>query len=484
MPDSDIRGEVNRGLSWVGLASTAVSLLDFIAFVIILRYFASKEQYGIATLAWWMFAILDRATDLSAAIVQRDDHTDSKISTVFWVNLFMSTLAVGGVYLAGPAMTWFYGHAIVAQLMLAYSAKLVWQNFFFVPYALMRKELRYRELSIIRVFANLGEFTAKVGFAASGFPIWCWVLGPLCRHAITGIGVQICHPWRPRLLFRLRESWNYLVFGSKQAGAMLLFYIYTNIDYPIVGHFFGEAAVGVYRAAYEVVLEPVRVISEVVKEVAFPAFSRLKNSRDRLIEQFIAFTRLNLVAVIAFLAIVFVVVDELLVLLWAQEYLAAGPAIRILSAVGVLRALSYVVPPLLDGMGYPGRTLIYQTVATVALPTLFWVSATMLGDRFGFLSVAMAWAVGYPIAFSVLAAMGFAALELRFRDFLRRVVGIPICMGVAMAAGEGVRRLLIDLGPGLRFGMVTAVMLIIMGLLLAYTQGISLKSVSKAMKGQ
>ena len=51
----------------------------------------------------------------------------------------------------------------------------------------------------------------------------------------------------------------------------------------------------------------------------------------------------------------------------APTWAPTAPAIRVLCLVGVLRALSFIVPPLLDGIGKPGLTLIYMLVAAVAL---------------------------------------------------------------------------------------------------------------------
>jgi O-antigen/teichoic acid export membrane protein len=482
----EIRDDVNRGLGWVGLASTLVSLLDFIAIIIILAFWISKEQYGIATKAVWMFPILDLATDLglSAAVIQRDDHTESKISTVFWMNLAMSLIMFGGLWAASPLLTSFYGHTVVGSMIVVYGTKLIWQNAYFIPQAMMRRELRYREISIIRVVANVAEFTAKIGTAFAGYGVWCFVIGPMCRVAITGIGTQICHPWRPRFIIKLHEAYDYLKFGLKQSSSQMLFYFYTNIDYPIVGYYFGDVALGLYRWAYEVVLEPVRIISHVVVEVAFPAFSRLKYSRDKLVEQFIQFTRLNLVTAMSFVAVVFIVGDEFNYMLFGTEYLASGPAIRVLCAVGVLRALGYVVPPLLDGMGYPGHTLVYQITASIALPSLFLGFAIGFGDQLGFLSVAIAWAVGYPIAFGVLALLGLSRLELRLGTYLRRVGGIPLCTAAAMGIGALVRWATLDLTPSLRFGLVTGSVVAVLSLLLAYTQGISPRAVARALKGE
>src|SRR6185369_13975490 len=115
---------------------------------------------------------------------------------------------------------------------------------------------------------NLAEFAGKIGSAAAGFGIWCFVVGPLCRVFVTAVGVQLRHPWRPKWMFDLSDARDYITFGLKTSGSQILFYFYTNIDYPIVGYFFGDLALGLYRFAYELVLEPVRIISNVVVDIA------------------------------------------------------------------------------------------------------------------------------------------------------------------------------------------------------------------------
>jgi O-antigen/teichoic acid export membrane protein len=482
---SEIRRRVNRGLSWVGLASTLVTLLDAIAIFLILKFWVTQEQYGIATAAWWLFPILDLATDLglSAAVIQRDDHTEHKISTVFWLNLMMGIGLAALLFAAGPLIRWWSGEAVVASMIAVYGLKLIWQSVYTIPQALMRREFRYRELSTIRLTANLVEFGLKIGSAAAGAGVWFIVIGPLGRFLVTGIGTQICHPWRPRWVFKLRDAVDYTVFGVKASASQILFYTYSNIDYPIVKQFFGFEALGMYRAAYEIILEPVKVISDVIREVAFPAFSRLRHEPARLVEQFVAFTRMNLVTTTVYLAVAFIAAEEILLVFVKPEYLPGAPIIRVLFAVGILRAMGFVAPPLLDAMGFPGRTLAYQAVAAAVLPALFIASASVFRSL-GPLSVAIAWAVGYPIAFAVLSMMALGLLPLTARDYVRRVRGIPVWAAVALACGAVAKWGLAGARPGVSLIFVALVTASVFAALLARFERITPRSIAAAMKGQ
>ncbi len=490
---------VNRGLAWVGVASSLVGVLDILALVIILGNWVSTEDFGIAALCMWLFPILDQATDLglSAAVIQRDDHDEAKISTVFWINLSIALVLFGLLAVVAPIYGGIYEHPVIGFMLIAYGTKLIWQNIYFIPTALMKRELRFKELSIIRVLANCAEFIGKVGFAWAGFGIWCFVLGPLCRVLVTGIGSQIAHPWRPKLVFRYHEAKEYVSFGLKSSGSQILFYFYTNIDYPIVGYYFGPLGLGVYKLAYEVVLEPVRVISNVVVDIAFPAFAKLRHDRDRLIAQFVSFTKLNLITVMAYSAIVFVSADDLIHMLFPRQD-AAIPAIRILCAVAVLRSVSFVIPPLLDGLGYPNRTLKYMLVAAVVLPLSFVLGSELLGDHLivlvrdefgyrwpsGFLSVTVAWAVGYPVAFAVLVFMALYTLNWSPLEYLRAVAGVPACMIAGGIVGAATHWALDFTPPPVRLAVTSAVIIGVSAWLLAYTQGLSLRTAKRALKGE
>src|SRR4051812_29849742 len=84
------RRRVSRGLAWLSLSSSSVGLLDIGAALIILRFWVSPHDYGVAVLATSLFPILEALGDMGmpAALVQRDDdHSTDTLSSVFWASL-------------------------------------------------------------------------------------------------------------------------------------------------------------------------------------------------------------------------------------------------------------------------------------------------------------------------------------------------------------------------------------------------------------
>ncbi|HUH02530.1 MAG TPA: oligosaccharide flippase family protein, partial [Kofleriaceae bacterium] len=155
--DSAISAAVGRGLVWLGVGRGVISALDLISIVIVLAFWISPADYGVAMLAASLFAVLDLAADLglSAAVIQRDDHTPERVSTVFWINLGLTLVIFGALCLLAPLLGDLQGEPAVGLILIAYGGKIMLHNIFFVPQALMKRELRFKELSVIRMAANL-----------------------------------------------------------------------------------------------------------------------------------------------------------------------------------------------------------------------------------------------------------------------------------------------------------------------------------------
>ena len=129
-------------------------------------------------------------------------------------------------------------------------------------------------------------------------------------------------------------------------------------------------------------LEPVKTIANVVIDVAFPTFARLRNDRAALVEQFIKFTRLNLIAVLPFVVLILLVIPEFLPHVLQRQVDWTRPSSRCAATrrascawSALLRALGFLGPPLLDGIGRPELTLRYMVVATIVVPRIVPASA-------------------------------------------------------------------------------------------------------------
>lgn len=487
--DHELRKQVNKGVAWAGASQAVIAIADLVSQVLVVALWVPVEHYGIAAVALGLYTVFDYAVDLGVApaLISRDDHTPEKVSTVFWFNVIMSGILCVVLAILGPLLALAHGHRVIGWLMFAYSAKLILQNGFSIPMALLKKEMRFAEVAKIRLAAHLAESISRVAFAAIGWTIWCFVLAIIVRTFVAAVAALIVHPFVPKRVFRPREVTDYVKFGARSTGSQLLYQLYVNLDYQVVTLFFGPAATGLYKLAYEIILEPVRTITNVMTDIAFPTFAKMRHEAHRLHDQLVRFTRLNLIAVTPFIVIIALCAPEIATLLYGRkspEQLAAiAEMARILCAVGLLRALGYLGPPLLDGVGRPDLTLRYMVTASIIVPGGFVLSAWLLGPSMGPHSVAVGWLVFYPIAFLMLGYLVVKTISLPLGPYLRGSVGVLLCSVAGLATGAVASWLTADLGAGARLAIISAVTLATIAALLAGWQGITPGSMKRSMAG-
>lgn len=483
LDDPGIKRKIDRGVAWVGLASTIVAICDVGGLIVILRYWVSAREFGLASTVVTLFLAIELTSEMGlvSAAVQRTDEDHDRMSTMFWVGVLFSIGLYAVIFLAAPLFAAMHGEPRLSALLRVGALAFVLRSAFTMHLALLKRHLRFRELSLVRMITNIIELGVKVGTAAAGAGAWCFVYAVIARNVVYAIGLISVVRWRPRLVFRPRTITDEIKFGVRSTGGEVIYQLYSNLDYQVVTGFFGPTALGVYRAAKELVLEPVRFVSQVITVVAFPSFARLRFDRSAVVERFIAFTRQNLVVVLTMVAVVVVTADDALTVLLGPQYAAAATAARVLAVVGVLRSLSHLGPPLLDGLGRPDLTLRYQTTAAVVLSVLFVVFAGAM-ENAGFVSVAIAWAVGYPVAFTILTYMVFQQTGLTVKTYVARLWRIAALVACAALLGVVVRASMGTADVGLRFGVTAATIAVFSFGLLGLFEGYSPRALIRSLR--
>jgi O-antigen/teichoic acid export membrane protein len=489
------RREIDRSTAWVAAATGVLGLLDVVSTIVCLRLWVSTAAFGTATLAAALLPLIDRlaGSGLGAALVREvpSEHHDPAAQDATYASIFWLAVAVAAALLAalvalrGPIGAVFQD-PVVGSLIAAFAARALVGTAGIVPDAQLRRALRFRALATVKVVANVVDTAVKLGLAylaVHGTPalaVWCFVLGPVANTVTSVVGVQLLQPWWPRLVFRRAIAARAVRFAAALSGGDLLYYAYSNADYLVVGAWFGDAAVGAYRLAYELVLDVVRLLSMIAAEVAFPAFARLATDRAAVGAQLLRFTRQNLIVLAPVLAFLAIEADDLLALLYPPLPAAAATASRVLCGVGALRTLGFIVPPMLAGLGEARRVLVYNAIAAVVVPTAFVVAAA-IAPAAGFVAVAWAWTASYPVAFVALLAMALPRAQLTVATYARTVGAIARWAAIAALAGLTARELAPDLAA-IRAPLVAAVVLATFAAALARFEHVTPASIVRALR--
>lgn len=456
----DGQEQVKRGLLWLGSATLAARVLDVGATVVVVSVLG-KEQMGLAALAISACAILESLSGIGigSALVQAKELSQREESSLFWLT---SAVGVGlALILLGlaPLLAYTYEEPELGPLVAVSALKLVLVGVSVVPLQLLSKRLGFREIGTVQTLSSLGEGLVKIALAVGGAGAWSLVVGNVARGVVLLAALWVFAGYRPRLHFAFDETKRFLRFGLQVAGSSLLYHVYKNADYFLVGKLLGVEALGLYRVAFDVAMQPTDTIIAVVARVGFPVYSRLSHDLAALRATFASNTRSLFSMVAPLAALIFFCSRELFELVGEGRWLGAVPAVQILVWAGLLRAATTMFPQVYVAVGKPAYATIDSLLTLVVLTTSFWIGLQFFPEL-GVMSVCYAWLLVYPLFLIGHLQVARRLIALEAAPYLRAFAAglgpaLPMALGLWLWG---------SLSQGLPLGALRLVSFVLLGL--------------------
>lgn len=452
---------LRRGFNWLGGATIIARIIDFSTILAVLL-FLTKQQLGIASLVVSIGMVVEAVNGLgtSEALVQAPSVSPFQLDTVFWFVVGAASLAAGLTLLAAPWIATIYGVTGMAGYFLAIAIKQPLVAAAVIPLAILNRDLQYERIAIANVCATLAAALTRLGLAVSGAGAWALVAGYSASGLYTLVGALIAKPFRPRFRFRLSAISPLMRFGIRAATSNIFEQVFKNVDYLLIGWFYGTASLAVYRVAFDVAMEPAMAVGTLVNRTALPVFAKVSAARDRL-AQSLAWSLGRLAILVFPLMVGFVLsADPLTALLHddqGRSYAAAALPLKLLAAAALLRVTSQLLYPLMMGSGRPG------TAARLSATTLLLLSAGILMAGFSFpaqtgiVVMSAVWLAVYPLLLVWGARYLWRHWNIRAAELARAFVAPSIGIAAQVSIVEGARLLIVSSDPRIQFGIVLAV---------------------------
>jgi O-antigen/teichoic acid export membrane protein len=416
-----------RGFAWTMLKSVSSRLAGSIVFVILARLLAPKA-FGTIALASVFVVLISLLVEsgFGEAVIQRKELTQRDLNTAFWVNnaigvgfaLIMTACAgVLGELFRQPELT---------PVLRALSPVFIFAALSSVPQALLRRELAFRKIAVRSLMATLAGGAVGVGMAFAGLGVWSLV-GQLLANAVVGtVVLWLACPWRPGRSVSRSSFGELFRFAVNILGERIALFASRRSDDFLVGLVLGPVALGLYTAAYRILLLLTEVIIWTVEGVAFPLFSRLHGEVERSKRAFYAVTQMCFAAATpAFLGLA-VLAPELTRVAFGPRWSDAIPVMRLLALVGIPHAMTYFNKAVVNAAGRPNLSL-----RVAILTGIVNVVGFALVVRWGILAVAASYVVcGYLLTPVSLWSVS-RVLDVEIRRYLRLFVA-PLASGLVM----------------------------------------------------
>ena len=281
--DSNLRNKTIIGSFWALFERFGYLVMQFVSNIVLARLLM-PDDFGTIGILLIFVTISEVLVDggFSTALIQRKNITNVDKSTVFYTNLSISCFIYLIVYLFSPWISTFFKSESLILLLRIIEIKIVLDALGAVQFALMRRNMNFKAITLIRILSILFAVIIAIIFAFFDFGVWSLVIQNLSFSLISVILVWKYSNWRPQLVFS-RNSLSYLFgYGSKLMIQHLLGEIYENFQSVLIGRYFLAKDLGFFTQAKQLQQVPVKSLTNVVTSVSFPAFSKLQDEKETL----------------------------------------------------------------------------------------------------------------------------------------------------------------------------------------------------------
>ncbi len=458
------RRDLARGFNWLGGAAIVAKATDVAAIVVVLLYL-TQHQVGIGSLVVSFGMMIEAFDGLGTgdAIVQAREIGRRQLDGLFWYIMAIALAMSGLALLAAPLVQGFYHAPGMAVLFIAVAVKQPLVGAAVIPMALLNRELRYERIAVVNVAATFGAALTRLVVAVAGGGAWSLVAGSLAAGAFTLAGSLVARPFLPSPRsgpIRPLER-----FGLRSAGSHVADQVFKNIDFLLVGWFYGATPLALYRVVFDIAMEPAMAVGTLVNRTALPIFARVAAVPGELRAALLWSLRRLATLVVPFMTGVAFLALPLLSLLHDSQghsYAAGAPALRVLALAAVLRVVAQLFPPLLLATGRPGTAAWFSTATLSMLATGILAVGSFVPAPAGLVAIAgiwlalylplIAWSVRHlarhwgiragelarpfrrpALAGAVVAAAGWALAPLGAQEPVARIAGVLAAAGLAYA---------------------------------------------------
>jgi O-antigen/teichoic acid export membrane protein len=429
-PEGGLARRAAAGAVW-SLAQSLLTRITAFVTVLILARLLSPADFGIVAIAATLIPILQVLADLGITMYVQQHPAPTRLiyDTYFWISV--SIALVGGValFFCAPFIADLFGEPSAGPVMQGIAPTALLVTLGAVPQTMLRKELRFRAISVQGMIAAIASQGVAVATAFAGFGVWALVLQTLTLQFLATLLAWIATRYRPsfqvsrsELVTMVRFGGNYVASSGIQTASTLL----INL---IITQVLGVTALGYLNIVQRLVDVVTGVALTAVLQVSTVAFAMIRESVERLRSGYLrSFSTLYtlLVPTMVFIA---ASAEHLVPFMYGDQWGASiGPGM-VLAITGIF-SVNALDHSLYAGVGRPVLWTVYALYSSVVL-----IAAAWAGSHWGLLGVAwgglVATSVITLIRWSVSARLLRAGWWAMIVAFAR--VGAP---GV-LAAGAG-----------------------------------------------
>jgi O-antigen/teichoic acid export membrane protein len=377
--------------AWMAAGTWIEQAINFAVFVILARLLGADAlgAVAMASVVVVLCEFLVRETFSDGLIAQEAPGAADR-DAAFWLLVAAAAGLVALLVIGAAPLARLYDLPLVRDLVLALSPAVMLTALSAVPTAILRRDMRFRALSLRAIAGVLAGAVVALAMAVGGWGVWALVGQRLVLLLVNMVFAWVAVDWRPGLRATRASLARVGGFGGKVLGLRAAELSAAQAPILILGMTLGAGPTGLFSVAWRIVDILAFLVVVPIRSVAQPAFAaeaRAGRSPGTLLMAVARYSGLLAFPVFAGIAAVSLPAIKVL---FRADWAPAAPVLAVLAAVGAYQSIEKVQQSLCLAAGRPGPITLaaWGNVAMIAV-------LSALAVPYGLTAVACAVLAGY-----------------------------------------------------------------------------------------
>jgi O-antigen/teichoic acid export membrane protein len=414
-----IKSKTISGMIWSAVQKFGNMGISFVSNIVLARML-TPDDYGCIGMLAIFIVVSNTFVDggFGSALIQKKEPTQKDYSTIFWWNIFVSSVLYGVLYLSAPFIADFYHMPLLSSVLRVQGIILIINSLNIIQTNQLRKQLKFKRLANVTIIAHIIAAVFAIILAWKGFGVWALVAQQILASFIISVLLWILNKWMPDFCFS-KESFKQLFsFGSFILISNLINTFCNNIQGLLIGRFFTPAAMGYYTQAHKLENLASHTFTTIIEQVSYPVLSKFQNDTDTL--KSVLYKLVSVLVYISFplMFVLILLAEPLIFFLYGEKWMASISYFQILCVAGMSATFHGVHYYAVASKG-KSKELFVATIIKRILALVILVIFMYLGDVKGLIcGVAIgAWVIAFINMWLVDKHINYT-LNQQFKDIL------------------------------------------------------------------
>jgi teichuronic acid exporter len=391
MADPTLKHTTTVSLFWSFLDKFGQQIVNLATGIILMRILDPSEYGLIGALTIFIaFSGILIDSGFTRALLNRKVISSEEYSTVFFFNVGLALFLYLIFYTAAPLLAVMFHEPMITSVSRLLFISLIFNSVGIIQQTLLIRKADFRGMTKINISALFIAGIVAIVMAVTGYGVWALVMQTLVYSFFRSLFLWIYSKWTPVSIFSFKLLRSFSGLSNKLLLTSLINAFFNNIYPSIIAFFYPNSMkqVGYYSQANKYQDIPFAVLSNTYRQVSMLVLPEINEQTERL-KRVVS----KMVKSLAFLAfpigcLMILVAEPGFQFLFKDKWLPAVPYFKVLCIAGMVSPFAFVLNELFIAREkadyFLGVEIIRRVILLLLIAMLF---------HYGIMGLAGSWVI-------------------------------------------------------------------------------------------